>query len=326
MSKLLPEITKKIRSEDLFNIFEKRYSEIIPVWMPMQMEWLNNVYDTFCDYEKFMIIMHLLGNTFDFYSKNFVKLNYEEYFNQSKIEIEKLNIIEISKSLNIPKETTRRKLIELEKLGTIKNSIKKIIIDRNTWPNIKPEDTIQRVSRFLSYLSNILYEEKITSEIITTNELVRVIKENFSFVWKIYYEMQIPMLLSFKEIHGDLECFHVWGTCIVNQALNSKKNDNSEMNKDNYIKKYLYNNNNDERVGINAMSISDITGIPRATVSRKLKKLIKQKFLSVNIKKQYSTTGEHKKTLLEIQKKNFINLSKFAERIYNLRLIKINKY
>ena len=322
MSKLLPEITKKIRDEDLFNVFEQRYSEIIPVWMPMQMEWLNNVYSTFYDYEKFMIIMHLLGNTFDFYSKNFVKLNYEEYFNQNKIEIEKLNVIEISKSLNIPKETTRRKLIELEKLGTIKKSTKKIIIDRNTWPNIKPEDTIQRMSRFLSLLSSILYEEKIMSETITSDELVKVTKENFSFVWKIYYEMQIPMLLSFKKIHGDLECFHVWGTCIVNQALNSKKNDNSEMNKDSYIKKYLFNDNNDERVGINAMSISDITGIPRATVSRKLKKLIKQKFLIVNIKKQYSTTGEHKKTLVEIQKNNFMNLSKFAARVYNLRLMK----
>jgi len=321
MSKYLPEITKKIRSEDLFIIFEQRYSEITPVWMPMQMEWLNNVYRTFYDYEKFMIVMHLLSNTLDFYSRNFIKLDYEEYFNQSKIEIEKLNIIEISKSLNVPKETTRRKLNELEKLGTIKKSIKKIIIDRNTWPNIKPEDTIQRVSRFLSYLSNILYEEKITSEIITTNELVRVIKENFSFVWKIYYEMQIPMLLSFKEIHENLECFHVWGTCIVNQALNSKKNDNSKMNKDSYLNKYLFNS--DERhVGINAMSISDITGIPRATVTRKLNKLIKQKFLSVNIKKQYLTTSEHKKKLIEIQKNNFINLSDFAARIYNLNLIK----
>ena len=47
--------------------------------------------------------------------------------------------MEISKSLNIPKETTRRKINELEKLGTIKKLKKKIIIDRNTWPNIKPK-------------------------------------------------------------------------------------------------------------------------------------------------------------------------------------------
>ena len=80
MNKVLPEIKKQIHIEDLVNIFEQRYSEISPIWMPMQLEWLNNVYRTFHDYEKFMIIMHLIGKTFDFYSLNFIKLNYEEFF------------------------------------------------------------------------------------------------------------------------------------------------------------------------------------------------------------------------------------------------------
>jgi len=321
MPKSFPEIIKKIHREDIINILEQKYSEISPVWMPMQMEWLNNVYRTFNDYEKFMIVMHLLGNTFDFYSKNFMKLNYDEYFNQNQIEIKKINVTEISRSLNIPKETTRRKLIELEQLGTIKKLTKKIIIDRKTWPNIKPEETIQRMSRFLSILSSILYEEKIISETITSDKLVKVSKEYFSYVWKLYYEMQIPMLLNFKKIHGDLESFHVWGICIANQTLNAKKNDNSEMSKENYLKKYLFNSD-ENRAGINAMSISDITGIPRATVIRKLNKLIKEKFLIVDIKKHYLTTGVHKKKLVEIQKNNFKNLSKFAESIYNLSLMK----
>ena len=320
MPKSFPEIIKKIHREDIINILEQKYSEISPVWMPMQMEWLNNVYRTFNDYEKFMIVMHLLGNTFDFYSKNFMKLNYDEYFNQNQIEIKKINVTEISRSLNIPKETTRRKLIELEQLGTIKKLTKKIIIDRKTWPNIKPEETIQRMSRFLSILSSILYEEKIISETITSDKLVKVAKEYFSYVWKLYYEMQIPMLLNFKKIHGDLESFHVWGICVVNQALNSKKNDNTQMNKEDYIKKYLFNSKEKNRVGINAMSISDITGIPRATVIRKLNELVEGNFLKIVDNKQYLTTGENKKILLEIQKNNFINLSKFSARIYNLTL------
>ena len=126
MHKALPEIKKQIHIEDLVNIFEERYSEISPIWMPMQLEWLNNVYRTFHDYEKFMIIMHLMGKTFDFYSKNFIKLNYDEYFNQNQIEIGKINVMEISKSLCIPKETTRRKIVELEQLGTIKKLKKKL--------------------------------------------------------------------------------------------------------------------------------------------------------------------------------------------------------
>jgi DNA-binding IclR family transcriptional regulator len=70
------------------------------------------------------------------------------------------------------------------------------------------------------------------------------------------------------------------------------------------------------------MSISDITGIPRATVIRKLNKLLKEKFLKVDNKKHYSSSGHHAQKLLDVQKVTLDNLSKFASRVYNLCLIK----
>ena len=160
MSKSLPKVSKQIRSEDIREVIEKNFASIIPVWTPLQLAWVNNVYRTFHDYEKFMIIMHLLTQTFEAYSKNFVKLNYEEYFDQNEIEIDTINVTEISKSLNIPKETTRRKINELEEMGAIKRINKKIIIDRNTWPNIKPQETIKRMTRFLSTLSNVCVQRR----------------------------------------------------------------------------------------------------------------------------------------------------------------------
>ena len=129
----------------------------------------------------------------------------------------------------------------------------------------------------------------------------------------------MPMLLGFKKIYGDLEAFHIHGICISNQALNSKKNNNSEMSKEFYLEKYFFGDDKDF-TGINAMSISDITGIPRATVIRKLNKLIKENFLEIDNKKHYSSTGTHKKNILAVQKNTFNNLSKFAARIYNLTL------
>jgi hypothetical protein len=128
MLKEIPEISKQVRSEDIREVIEKNYTSIMPVWSPLQLAWVNNVYRTFHDYEKFMIIMHLLTQTFEAYSKNFVKLNYDQYFDQNEIEIEKINVMEISKSLNIPKETARRKINELEEMGAIKRKNKKIII------------------------------------------------------------------------------------------------------------------------------------------------------------------------------------------------------
>ena len=322
MNRFLPDVSKQIKSKEIFDLLELKYSEIAPVWMPLQVQWMNEAYRTFYDYEKFMIVMHLLAKTFEFYGSNFVKLNYEEYFNQNQVEVEKLNVMEIANSLNIPKETARRKIVELEELGTIKRLKKKIIIDRETWPNIKPKDTVIRVSRFLSTLSKILYEEELIEKTFSSEHIVNVAKENFSYVWKLYYDMQIPMLLNFKEILGDIESFHVHGICLVNQALNSKTNDNSQMSKEYYLEKYFFST---DTVGINAMSISDITGIPRATVIRKLKKLVKNKFLKIDDKKHYLTTGNHQSLLLDIQKKNFQNLSKFASVIFNLSSQKNSK-
>ena len=69
------------------------------------------------------------------------------------------------------------------------------------------------------------------------------------------------------------------------------------------------------------MSISDITGIPRATVIRKLDKLIKEKFLTKNNKKQYLNKEN---IFITGPGGTFINLSIFAECVYNLCLIKKN--
>ena len=93
MPKILLQISKQIHSKEIYSILEKNYSEIVPIWVPMQVQWLNQLYKTFYDYDKFMIIIHLLVKTFNFYSKNFVKLNYHEYFNQTEVEIKEINII-----------------------------------------------------------------------------------------------------------------------------------------------------------------------------------------------------------------------------------------
>ncbi|MDA7769869.1 hypothetical protein N8925_01000 [Candidatus Pelagibacter sp.] len=321
MSVTLPKISKQVLSKDIHYTLGKYFTSIQPIWVPIQMRWMNNLYRTFNDYEKFMIIMFLMVKTFDYYSQHFVKLDYQEYFDQNEIEIEEINIIEISNKLNIPKETTRRKINELEELGAIKKKNKTIIIDRNAWPSMKPEETMKNMSYFLSTLSKLLFEEKFMLKPINSDQIVRVAKENFSLVWKLYYDMQMPMLLMFKKIHGDLEAFHVHGVCLSNQALNAQRIDNSGMSKELFLKKYYFGDRQ-EFSGINAMSISDISGIPRATVIRKLNRLVKGKFLTINSKKHYSTNkGIHQKKLLLVQNNTFINLSKFAARIYNLSLI-----
>ena len=126
------------------------------------------------------------------------------------------------------------------------------------------------------------------------------------------------MMTDYKKIFLDFESFHIFGTCVVNQHLHAKKLSKLPIRRDNFIKNSL----SKKMQGINAMSISEITGIPRATVIRKLQKLVKQKYLLIDEKKHYRLLGTFTKIINPIQKNVLIRLSNFSSKIYNLAISK----
>jgi len=321
MNVKIPKISDQLYKEDILRVMENKYSTLGSVWVSHQMEWCNGVYSSFKDHDKFLIVIFLVKKTLDFYSRNFVKLSYEEFYSRDTVEIEKFNIAEISEALNIPKESTRRKVLELQNKGAIRKIKKKIIIDRSKFYYSKPIDSIKRVSRFLATLSELCKDEKILSKNITSEELELVIKDNFSYIWKIYYELQIPMLIGYKKIFEDIEAFHIFGICVVNEHIYARKISESHMNRDEFLKSIFTVS---KVQGINAMSISDITSIPRATVIRKLKKLVNQKILTINDKKHYKLTGSFANKLKPLQKNVFVKLADFSTKVFNLVVLSKN--
>ena len=320
MTSKIPKISNQLYQEDISGVLDRKYSALGSIWINNQVEWCNGVYSSFKDHDKFLIIIFLVKKTLDFYSRNFVKLTYEEFYSKETVEIEKFTITEISLALHIPKESARRKIQELENEGAIRRIKKKIVIDRSKFYYSKPIDSIKRISRFLSTLSELCKRENILSKNITSEELELAIKNNFSYIWKIYYELQIPMLFSYKKIFKDLETFHIFAICVVNEHLHARKVSDDYMNRDQFLKSIFTINS---AQGINAMSISDITNIPRATVIRKLKKLVKRKFLTINDKKHYKLKGIFADKLKPLQKKIFIKLANFSTKVINL--VTLNK-
>jgi len=318
MNVKIPDISKQIYKEDIQSVLEKRYSILGPMWVSQQMEWCNTIYASFKDHDKFLILIYLVKKTLDFYSRNFIKLSYDEFYSKNIVEIEKFSMSEISENLNIPKESARRKLYELEKEGVIKKDKKKITIDRSKFYYSKPENSIKRVSRFLATLSEMCVSENVIPKKITSEEIEIVIKNDFSYFWKIYYELQIPMMISYKKIFKDLESFHIFGTCIVNQHLFARKISDDYVGRDDFLKSTY---STEKMQGLNAMSISDITGIPRATVIRKLKNLVKEKNLKIDERKHYTLTGKFIKTLMPLQENVLDKLSNFSVKIINLYLL-----
>ena len=310
--------SKQIYHKDILRVLENNYSIIGPIWLQHQMDWKNSNYASYKDHDKFLIIIYLIKKTLDFYLKNSIRLSYDQLYSQDSVEIKKFNVIEVAKNNNIPKESARRKIIELEKMGVIKRNKANIIVDRSIHSAIAPMKSLKRTSRFLSLFSNMLVEKKILKYQLSSTHLEKIIKKNYSYIWKFYYEMQISMLLSYKNVFNDLEIFHIYGICVVNQHLHTKthlKNENKfKLNRMEFIKStYL----SEKIQGINAMSLSDITGIPRATVVRKLRILVKKKYLIIDNKKHYRLTGSFVNRLIPLQSTVLTNLANFSTKVFN---------
>ncbi len=88
-----------------------------------------------------------------------------------------------------------------------------------------------------------------------------------------------------------------------------------------FNKGMIYDQENDETSGVSAMSLSDMTNIPRATVIRKCKYLMEHGYLKLNDKKQYVMTGINIDKVVPYQRKIFRNKAKFLRKTLNLLTI-----
>ena len=108
------------------------------------------------------------------------------------------------------------------------------------------------------------------------------IKKKFTLCWRWFYRMQIPLVIGYHNFMHDLTTFHIWGTVCMNQVLNVSKQLNTSDEKtslDFFTTNNVLIKNLGTDTGISAMSISDMTNIPRATIIRKCKYLIKEDLL-----------------------------------------------
>ena len=108
----------------------------------------------------------------------------------------------------------------------------------------------------------------------------------------------------------------IYGSVLYNQIMYLKKSEVKNHYQKEWIEEVL---NVGDKKGINAMTISDLTGIPRPTVIRKLKVLLKQKDIFKDPNNLYYISKG--KLLTELNKQRLINiknLSAIISRINNI--------
>ncbi len=317
------DFSKTLNDEQVFETIMGNYSNFSKDWIIHQWNWMNNVYWAFKDHYKYMIIISLVEKTLQFYDQMQIDYSYDEYYSKSYLQIEKFSITELCEKLDLPKETVRRKVLELEKKGVITRDKKKIIIDRKAFEFVKPTNQIKFSAKYIHLVSLALNKEKILSKKIDTKSIENLIKKRFSLCWRWFYRMQIPLIIGYHKFMQDLSTFHIWGTICMNQVLNVSKELNpiDKPPLDYFMTNNVLLNNLGSNAGISAMSISEMTQIPRATIIRKCKFLIKNDLIKINEKKQYILTTMNFKKILPYQTEAFRYKAKFIRKVLNLLVI-----
>ncbi len=318
------DFSKTLSDDQVYEAIMNNYSSLSKEWIFHQWNWMNSVYSPFNDHYKYMIIISLIEKTLHFYDQMNIQNSYDDYYSKSYQQIEKFSITELCEKLDLPKETVRRKVIELEKEGVITRNKKKILIDRKAFTFTKPIQQMKFTSKYIFLVSKALNKEQIYSKKLDQKIIENIMKKKFSLCWRWFYQMQIPLVIGYHKFMQDLTTFHIWGTVCMNQVLNvskelNNKNDNRSLNY--FATNNMLIENLGTNAGISAMSISDMTNIPRATIIRKCKYLIKEDLIKMNEKKQYALSTMNFRKILPYQAEIFKFKAKFIRKVLNLLVI-----
>ena len=314
----LPSISAHIDEKTINKVIQDNFATLAPSFFTLTSNWFVRAYDHYKDIDKFIIIIYLINLNLIYFRQNGVKIDYDTFYKDNSIEIEKINISDISKDLGVPKESIRRKVLELEKEGTIKRSGKKIFVVRDTLYSARATNTLTEIATILHEFNKILKKEKLITEVYSVNEIISAMKENFSYCWYQFNKFWFIYMNRWRTELKDLEYLAIGMVVIINAVKN--KEFSPKRNIRSYHKALM---GSDTR-GVNAMSISEITGIPRPTVVRKLKYLIDKKYLHINEKKLIifdAKDSAFQKTSKMINQ-NMLSLSNFIYKIFNqIRII-----
>ena len=291
-------------------------------WGKFQQAWTSRAYRVFKDLDKYVVLIYLIKNYWQNLSNKFQYLSMDEFYDSDTITIDKINLIQISNELNIPKETIRRKVNELQKENILKRQGKSIIFNRKGIDTQKPNETIELLSSFIEKKSNMMQGNEWFGERLTKEQIKSFIKKYFTIIWLRFFNMQIPFLIRHRNLFEDLETWIVWGNIALSHQYHLAKAAERNLIKEPIGFHNYYQTVSDVKIdrGINASSISDISTIPRATVIRKLKWLVNQECIVKNKNLEYQMKGKGKlnKKLAENFMLNQNYVAEFLTDIFDL--------
>jgi len=278
--------SKKIEKEYIEKISLDNFVNLMPFFYEMESTFLSGIYKRYGDL--------VGGNIVIFFAKDLhlkilrkreinlaFNLSLDEFWhNHKNIIQDKKKIITVAKSLGLPRETTRRKILYLIKTKHIKKTKKNTVF----WePDSKSKDSyIKIILEQINSLSKFIFQQsKLLSLNIPLSKIEREIKNNYSFYWYHYLNTQLQYIKFWQEQFKDLEMLLI-GLQTLIQTVRYLKTTGKFQTFDSFTISKISKGTafpDIKNANISATSISEVTGIPRANCIRKLEKFIKMKVI-----------------------------------------------
>ncbi len=257
--------------------YKNNYSQIQEVFLNVQSSFLAGIYDRYWkDLDSANIVLFFAKNLHhEILRQKDLDLNHSVSFenfwkNHEMTKQNNCKIVDIANETGLPKETARRKILNLIKNKTLLKSQEGLAwspsVDQKKTYNSIIIDELSQISKLIQVLGNSLNLS------FSKDKIVNELKRNYSFYWFHYLKTQLKYLNFWQKKIKDLELLLIIIQCAIQASYEDKKEFSLEKKRAS-IKK----------VGdISATSISEVTGIPRATCIRKLEKLLSLKLVKKN--------------------------------------------
>ena len=262
-----------------------------------------------------LILTYLIFKSLTLINEKNLQYNYKDLLNINQFDPINLKKSQIAIDLNYPRETVRRNINKLAKYDFIKVDNKEIFVNMNEClSNINFERYKNSFNKiFLIILKNLKVDQKFDKPSIN-------LEKKFSLIWYYFLDMLINISRVWKEYHKSLECWYIFGTCVLNQTYNSRDSGNLFSKEENTTENFILNITGTKSIrGLNPTTLSELTGIPRETVTRHLTKLLNNKTITKDKQNLYYFPSTR------VKRKNLIKNIEFVKNKVTEFIFKVTK-
>ena len=276
----------KYSKEQIEKVLVENWVEIARQFQETQSDILTTLYQRYSDLEKANIVLYFSCAVHEAVL-NLRKVNlqadisYQNFWhNHESLKAIHHKIIKIANDTGLPKETARRKIEELRKAKIIHKDKQKLYWNppeelRKTYDATTQSQT-KAIANLIALVANRVHFVQSSSAV--QQELMK----HYSFYWYHFLNTELMFMKYWQNKIKDIELYLIGINCTILLNKHLKKKDVKSMQ--DVIAKREKVDIDIQDVNISATSISEITGIPRATCIRKLEKLVKFKLLKKDSK------------------------------------------